>query len=387
VSGTPRDGDELVALLEENPNPVLRVGGDRRVFFANRAARRAPGLLEPEGDAVSSELALALKELSSARDAQTFELELPSAAFAFSAVPVSSGAALDLFGNDITEQRRVARQFEEQSQMIGSVLRNAGQGIGAFDAEGRLLVWNEEYQKVLRLPDALLVPGRDLTEIATFIAERGDYGAGDPATLARERVDALMSGRTIRAELRIEGGQIYDVIAQPSDTGGFVATYSNVTERKRELEQLEHQQKLIMEMSSPVTQVWKGILLLPVVGIVDAKRADDIMNTALAQIAETRSHIFVLDIGGVAVVDSTVANHLVKVAKATALMGCECVISGVSAAVAQTIVELGVDVTSAVTTANLEEAILHGFRRLGIALGRDAMQAKSEPRPVRSRRS
>ena len=68
-----------------------------------------------------------------------------------------------------------------------------------------------------------------------------------------------------------------------------------------------------MEMSTPVTQIWDGILLLPVVGIVDSKRAQDIMNAVLSAINRTQSRIFILDISGVAVVDTAVANHFIKI--------------------------------------------------------------------------
>jgi rsbT co-antagonist protein RsbR len=117
------------------------------------------------------------------------------------------------------------------------------------------------------------------------------------------------------------------------------------------------QSKAIMEMSTPVTQIWEGILLLPLVGLIDSKRAQDIMDASLAKIAETQARIFILDISGVGVVDTAVANYLIKVTKATRLMGCECTISGVSPAIAQTITELGIDVGNVKTTANMRDAL------------------------------
>ncbi len=121
-----------------------------------------------------------------------------------------------------------------------------------------------------------------------------------------------------------------------------------------------------MEMSTPVTAIWDGILTLPVVGIIDSKRAQDIMNAMLAKISETRAGLIILDISGVAVVDTAVANHLIKITKATKLMGCECTISGLSAAIAQTIVELGIDVGEIHTTATLQDALARAFRILGL---------------------
>jgi rsbT co-antagonist protein RsbR len=121
-------------------------------------------------------------------------------------------------------------------------------------------------------------------------------------------------------------------------------------------------------MSTPVTQIWDNILLLPVVGIVDSKRALDIRNAVLSAIARTRARIFILDISGVAVVDTAVANHLIKIAKATRLMGCESTLSGISPAIAETMIELGIDVGTLKTTATMMDALDSAFQRLGLRI-------------------
>jgi rsbT co-antagonist protein RsbR len=128
------------------------------------------------------------------------------------------------------------------------------------------------------------------------------------------------------------------------------------------------QSKAILEMSTPVTQLWSGLLLLPLVGIIDSQRAQDIMNSVLAKISETHAQSFILDISGVGVVDTAVANHLIKITKATRLMGCECIISGVSPAIAQTIVELGIDVGTIKTTANMKMALENSFMQMGMKI-------------------
>lgn len=147
------------------------------------------------------------------------------------------------------------------------------------------------------------------------------------------------------------------------DTAVVVETYSNFVN-----EMLTIQSRSLMEMSTPVTQIWNGILLLPIVGIVDSKRARDIMNAALAKIAETQTRVFIMDISGVAVVDTAVANHLIKITKATRLMGCSSIISGVSPAIAQTIVELGIEVGSVKTTATMKDALADAFKRVGMEI-------------------
>ena len=115
--------------------------------------------------------------------------------------------------------------------------------------------------------------------------------------------------------------------------------------------------KAMLEMSTPVTSVWDGVLLLPLVGVVDSQRTQDIMEKSLSRIAETRARVFVMDIGGVVTVDTAVANNFIRITQATRLMGCDCIISGISPNVARTLVELGANVGEVRTTATLRDAL------------------------------
>ncbi|MFY8148111.1 MAG: PAS domain S-box protein [Prochlorococcaceae cyanobacterium] len=126
----------------------------------------------------------------------------------------------------------------------------------------------------------------------------------------------------------------------------------------------------IQELSTPVTPIWDQILLLPLVGILDSTRAASIMTKSLEMISQTRARIFVLDISGVATVDTAVANQLIKITKATQLMGCEAIISGLSPAIARTIVELGVNVGEIRTTATLRDAFETALTSLGTRIGK-----------------
>jgi len=133
-------------------------------------------------------------------------------------------------------------------------------------------------------------------------------------------------------------------------------------------EALTEQADSMMAMSTPVTEIWEGILFLPVVGLIDSHRAREIMNGTLAKISATQAQIFILDISGVGVVDTAVANNLFRITRATKLMGCESIISGVSPAIAQTIVDLGIDVGSIRTTATMRDALALSFTRVGVEI-------------------
>jgi rsbT co-antagonist protein RsbR len=131
-------------------------------------------------------------------------------------------------------------------------------------------------------------------------------------------------------------------------------------------ERIAQHSRAVMEMSTPVTPIWEGILLLPLVGILDSMRTADIMHKTLTTIAEMRAKVFVLDISGVSAVDTAVANQLIKITKATRLMGCEPIISGLSPSIARTMVELGVNVGEIRTTATLRDGFEIALRMIGV---------------------
>ena len=134
----------------------------------------------------------------------------------------------------------------------------------------------------------------------------------------------------------------------------------DITERVRYEKNLREQARTIREISTPAIQLWEGIVILPVVGVIDSIRAQQMMDVMLNKIAETACKVMILDIQGVPAVDTAVANHIIKIVKAVRLMGSHAVISGISPAVAQTIVTLGIDI-GAKSTATLRDALAEAF--------------------------
>lgn len=120
----------------------------------------------------------------------------------------------------------------------------------------------------------------------------------------------------------------------------------------------------IAEISTPVIQVWDGIVALPIIGTLDSSRTQVVMENLLQEIVETESTIAILDISGVPAVDSLVAQHLIKTVAATRLMGAECIISGIRPEIAQTIVHLGIDLSNIITKASLASALKFAFGML-----------------------
>jgi len=118
-----------------------------------------------------------------------------------------------------------------------------------------------------------------------------------------------------------------------------------------------------MELSSPVSKVWDNTLILPVIGTLDSQRTQIMMENLLEKIVETGCTISILDITGVPTVDTQVANHLLKTVTSARLLGAECIISGISPAIAQTIVHLGIDLSSIRTKATLQDAMIYAMKQ------------------------
>ena len=123
------------------------------------------------------------------------------------------------------------------------------------------------------------------------------------------------------------------------------------------------QQEDLLELSSPVSKVWDNILILPVIGTLDSQRTQVMMENLLQKIVETGCTISILDITGVPTVDTQVANHLLKTVTAARLLGAECIISGISPAIAQTIVHLGIDLSTIRTKATLQDAMIFAMKQ------------------------
>mgnify|MGYP001819888647 CR=1 FL=1 len=255
------------------------------------------------------------------------------------------------FATDITESRQRNAEYEGMLEAI-----NRSQAVIEFDLQGTVLNANDNFLKIFgyRLDEVVGKHHRMFCEPG--YAESTDYaefwrrlGTGEYDADEFKRVDKNGSEIWLQASYN----PIMDADGKPVKVVKFASDITTEVQ-KRSL--------ALLEMSTPVTKIWDGVLFAPIVGIVDSKRSVDIMNKALSSIADTRASTLLLDISGVAVVDTAVANHLIKIARAAVLMGCKTIISGISPAIAQTIAELGIDLGAIQTTSTIESALRDSIR-------------------------
>lgn len=128
-------------------------------------------------------------------------------------------------------------------------------------------------------------------------------------------------------------------------------------ELEAKLETIEMQQAAIRELSTPIIEVWGGVLCLPVVGVVDSQRSAEMTETLLETIVAKQARMAIVDITGIDVMDTKTADHFIKMARAVRLLGAECIVSGINPGIAQTLTHIGVDLTGVRTLRSLRDAL------------------------------
>jgi methyl-accepting chemotaxis protein len=258
------------------------------------------------------------------------------------------------FATDVTASKLQIAEYEGKIRAIERAL-----AVIEFELDGTVITANENFLHIFGYSLDEVVgkhhrifcdPGyAETPEYARFWQKlgRGEYEADEFRRIDKKGAEVW---------LQASYNPIFDMEGRPLKVVKFASDIT-VEVQKRSL--------ALLEMSTPVTKIWDGVLFAPIVGIVDSKRSVDIMNKALSSIADTRASTLLLDISGVAVVDTAVANHLIKIAKAAVLMGCKTIISGISPAIAQTIAELGIDLGSIQTTSTIESALRDSITRPG----------------------
>ena len=137
---------------------------------------------------------------------------------------------------------------------------------------------------------------------------------------------------------------------------------TEIYQQSRE-EVIRRQQEEMLELSTPVVQLWEGIVALPLIGTLDSARTSVVMESLLQRIVETGSELAIIDITGVPTVDTLVAQHLLKTVAAAKLMGADCIISGIRPQIAQTMVHLQIDLSAVTTKATMAEALRFALKR------------------------
>lgn len=283
-----------------------------------------------------------------------------------------------LTGNATNDLARRVTELEAElaakSAMLELLFHHSPSGIAIADANGDVRT-NAVAQSIMAI-DRTEQKQDEWTQFGFFRADRATPVPPEELGLSR-----AIHGEVVRDELvfvRTPGkpeGMFLSADASPIPGGGAVLVMTDVTEKREMAEQLERRNAelaareednreliarlrvAVEELSTPVLEIWEDVLALPVVGVVDTQRSAQMTERLLAEIVRSRSRHVIVDLTGVDVIDTSTADRFLQLARAVRLLGARCIVTGIQPAVAQTLVELGVEFGSLETHRNLKNAL------------------------------
>jgi len=199
-----------------------------------------------------------------------------------------------------------------------------------------------------------------LTSISRSRAQQG-FSPTETATFVFSMKQPLFE--RIRTVVRDDAQGLADELWLATALLDKLGLFTTEAHQKSRESVIQSQQRELLELSTPVVQLWENILALPLIGTLDSERTQIVMESLLQKIVTTGAALAIIDITGVPTVDTLVAQHLLKTVAAARLMGADCIISGIRPQIAQTIVHLGVDLSAVTTKATLADAFLVALRR------------------------
>lgn len=275
------------------------------------------------------------------------------------------------------EQTKVVQSLRESESVLRMFIEHSPAAIAMLDNEMRYLMVSNRWMQEYKLGDQNII-GRSHYEVfpdlpkqwydvhKRVLAGASESKDDDPYPRADGGMDWL-SWAAI--PWRKADGSIGGLLFFTQVVTRYMQAELSLRESEAQLREInEQQQRLIStirEISTPVIPVYDEIIVLPLVGTIDSARSGQIMETLLTGVQQYSAEIVIIDITGVPFVDTAVANHLIQATRAATLLGAHCVLVGVSAEVAQTLVQLGVNLSVLVTRSNLQSGITYALERQG----------------------
>ncbi|MEO7912147.1 MAG: PAS domain-containing protein [Roseiflexaceae bacterium] len=245
------------------------------------------------------------------------------------------------------------------------------------DLQHRWIACNSAHCTLMGRPYAAIIGHSDPDyfppEQVTIFWQGDDQVISTGQPIENEEMHAQMDGSvrviwTRKFPLKNVQGDVIGVCAIITDITDFRRKQEQVAALEAEitaqLEVIQGQNAMLDELSVPVIQVWEDILLLPLVGAIESRRAAQVMENLLESVGRTSAQIVIIDITGVPIVDTSVASYLIRAVQATQLLGCQSILVGISPEIAQTLVGLGVDFSRITTRATLQNGLEYALKRL-----------------------
>lgn len=240
-------------------------------------------------------------------------------------------------------------ELRQQAAQLLPLLAGALDSGDAFDIEGG--AWDDTRQLIADISQSRVRQGYSPIDTASFM-----FALKEPLFAY------------LRKQITAQPAQLGDAIISTSKLFDELGLLTIAIYQKAREQVILRQQQELLELSTPVVQLWQNVLALPLIGTLDSARTQVVMESLLQKIVDTGALIAIIDITGVPTVDTLVAQHLLKTIAAARLMGADCIISGIRPQIAQTIVHLGVNLEDVMTKATLADAFVVALKRTGSSI-------------------
>lgn len=256
------------------------------------------------------------------------------------------GWMADLISRLVRRDKIAENELRQQASQFLPLLVRALEASDSVDIEGG--AWDDTRQLLSEMSQSRVRQGYSPIDTASFV-----FSLKEP----------LFS--YFRKEIAAQPQQLGDAIVATSKLFDELGLLTIAIYQKAREQVILRQQQELLELSTPVVQLWQNVLALPLIGTLDSARTQVVMESLLQKIVDTGALIAIIDITGVPTVDTLVAQHLLKTIAAARLMGADCIISGIRPQIAQTIVHLGVNLEDVITKATLADAFVVALKRTG----------------------
>lgn len=287
------------------------------------------------------------------------------------------GTVIGVLGTyeDITARKQTERELQENRQLLAILFDHLPVAVFLKEAEsGRFMLWNAASERLFGF-NADQIVGK--TDHDLFPREQADgfrakdleiLASGKTEVIPEEFVDSKSLGRRIVRTTKVP------LIDQSGHATYLLVICNDITgERNAAAEQaalqaqiIEAQQHALRELSTPLLPIAGKVVLMPIVGAIDSRRAQQVLETLLHGVAEYNAEVAIVDITGVQVVDTQVANAFIQAARAVQLLGAQVMLTGIRPEVAQTLVQLGVDLQGMNTRGSLQSGIAAALKLSGV---------------------
>jgi PAS domain S-box-containing protein len=353
------------SLIEASLDPLVTIGPDGKITDVNEGSVKVTGMSREK--LIGTDFSDYFTEPDKAREgyqqvfAKGFVTDYPltirhkdgrltDVLYNASVYRDAAGKVIGVFAaaRDVTAQKQASRYAR-------SLIEASLDPLVTISAKGKITDVNEGSVKVTGMSREKLI-GTDFSDYFT---------EPDKAREGYQQVFAKGFVTDYPLTIRHKDGRLTDVLYNASvykDASGNVlgvfAAARDVTEQKQAEKRVQQQTKDIMELSTPVMQVWQGVVVAPLIGSLDSNRTQQFMERLLERIVETNSPLALVDITGVPTIDTQTAQHLIETISAVRLLGAQVVLTGVRPAIAQTLVHLGIDLSGITTRSSLSADLL-----------------------------